>query len=667
VKVRDQLREQFPEKFQFRDETTKYMNTKRVRNSRGFVNQSEEESKDSHDVVEIDVDDSNQNHSNNETSMIPAWRQIPRHPSQCLEVTEPLYQNLRAQQLEYHTQPYMHHQRKINARMRRILVDWLIEVHHKFRLTPPILWLAVNLLDRYLSRTEIERPDLQCYGIVSLWIAAKYEEIFAFQVQDCVTITDNAFTKEEILNCEECVLRGLDYQVCVPTGYHFLARFMFSLDMSPLQKCLANFFAERALQEHELLIHSPELVAATACYLSMYVVHEIVRNFVKRFTGEMESHTCKTTGRSLRNAQVNEPNVAFNASNYPSNLPIHHGFARNSFKTLNYTYAAGPDVASSNLNLFLNSVMFEDNMYHQLYHEVYGAGAATRGGSSLLRIDMRDDRLPWDELYRTTIGFQESELQSLAYRLQQFSCTINLTASRRRLEAARKKYSRYYRQVAMLPPLAYEWNLEPSYNSSNSSSNSGNSGSNSSSNSSSSNISSGSSGCNSSSSSKNNNNNNDRSGSSGGSIYITSSSGSAVSSSVSACSGAVPASTPPSSSSRSIQDRREVGIYNNNIDNEIRASSRAADQGDVVLAGCSIDLVNNSSNNHRSRSNSNSKQSSTDGVPARSRGRSRNSNGGNTNTTSREDTRNSALGSNTSTTRRRSRGNDPVTSCSDMV
>lgn len=39
-------------------------------------------------------------------------------------------------------------QNDINEKMRSILVDWLVEVHVKFKLLPETLFLTVNLIDR---------------------------------------------------------------------------------------------------------------------------------------------------------------------------------------------------------------------------------------------------------------------------------------------------------------------------------------------------------------------------------------------------------------------------------------------------------------------------------------------------------------------------------------
>lgn len=44
-------------------------------------------------------------------------------------------------------------------------------------------------------------------------IACKYEEIYPPIVKDFVYITDNAYTKEEILTMERSILQTLDFDI----------------------------------------------------------------------------------------------------------------------------------------------------------------------------------------------------------------------------------------------------------------------------------------------------------------------------------------------------------------------------------------------------------------------------------------------------------------------
>ena len=48
----------------------------------------------------------------------------------------------------YHYHYHYHYYYHYDRRMRAILIDWLVEVHLKFKLIPETLYLAHNLIDR---------------------------------------------------------------------------------------------------------------------------------------------------------------------------------------------------------------------------------------------------------------------------------------------------------------------------------------------------------------------------------------------------------------------------------------------------------------------------------------------------------------------------------------
>merc|ERR1719498_2218902 len=115
----------------------------------------------------------------------------------------------------------MAQQSDINEKMRGILIDWLVEVHLKYKLKPETLYLAVNVIDRFLEKCTISRKKLQLVGVTGMLIAAKYEEIYAPEVRDFVYITDKAYTKEEILQMEIAMLNALEFQITGPTPMSF--------------------------------------------------------------------------------------------------------------------------------------------------------------------------------------------------------------------------------------------------------------------------------------------------------------------------------------------------------------------------------------------------------------------------------------------------------------
>lgn len=45
-------------------------------------------------------------------------------------------------------------QTQITDKMRAILVDWLVDVHLKFKMKSETLFITVNIIDRYLEREQ---------------------------------------------------------------------------------------------------------------------------------------------------------------------------------------------------------------------------------------------------------------------------------------------------------------------------------------------------------------------------------------------------------------------------------------------------------------------------------------------------------------------------------
>jgi len=172
-------------------------------------------------------------------------------------------------QSRYNIQNYMGRQKSLTVNMRTILIDWIVEVHKKFRLVPDVLYLCVNIVDRYLSQVQVARKRLQLVGITSLLIACKYEEIYPPEVRDCVYVTDRAYTRQEVLDMEVEILKELGFRISVPTSYPFLQRFLFITDASPTMKIAASYYLERVLQEYDLIDYRPSVIAAAAVCLSL--------------------------------------------------------------------------------------------------------------------------------------------------------------------------------------------------------------------------------------------------------------------------------------------------------------------------------------------------------------------------------------------------------------
>ena len=163
----------------------------------------------------------------------------------------------------------MDRQNDINEKMRAILIDWLIEVHLKFRLVPETLYLCVNIIDRYCSVINVPRTKLQLVGVTALFLACKHEEIYPPEVRDCVYITDRAYDRQEVLDMEQTILRVLKWKLSLPTAFPFLDRFLSLTKASPMTKVTAAYYLERTLQEHDMLQYRPSMICASAVILAL--------------------------------------------------------------------------------------------------------------------------------------------------------------------------------------------------------------------------------------------------------------------------------------------------------------------------------------------------------------------------------------------------------------
>jgi cyclin B len=163
---------------------------------------------------------------------------------------------------------YMESQVDINAKMRAILIDWLVEVHMKYKLRLETLFLTINLLDRYMMRMPVNRKRLQLVGVVAMFVACKFEEIEPPRIQDFVYITDNAYSKDDIFSMECTMLTTLRFKIVAPTPAHMLHHMLSANRCDDRHRQLVQYIIELALLDLRMVRHSPSHLVASALLLS---------------------------------------------------------------------------------------------------------------------------------------------------------------------------------------------------------------------------------------------------------------------------------------------------------------------------------------------------------------------------------------------------------------
>lgn len=190
----------------------------------------------------------------------------------CLIYRDDIYKYLK--QLETQFRPkayYMKRQPDVTYSMRTILVDWLVEVGEEYKLHNETLFMAVSFLDRFLSSMAVARAKLQLLGTSAMFIAAKFEEIFPPEVSEFTYITDNTYTKKQVLRMENLILKVLSFELSAPTCCTFITHIAASTKLPDKNLFLAMYICELTLLEADPYFDFyPSIIASGAIALARH-------------------------------------------------------------------------------------------------------------------------------------------------------------------------------------------------------------------------------------------------------------------------------------------------------------------------------------------------------------------------------------------------------------
>jgi G2/mitotic-specific cyclin 1/2 len=129
-----------------------------------------------------------------------------RNPQSVIEFIPEIVTNMRREE-QRHLYPSgfleRGQQAEISEKYRQYLVDWLAELHYKFKMWAETLFVTVGIIDKTLMRwRDFQKADLQLLGITALHIAGKYEEIYPPELKTILEIIENAVTRENVCRLE---------------------------------------------------------------------------------------------------------------------------------------------------------------------------------------------------------------------------------------------------------------------------------------------------------------------------------------------------------------------------------------------------------------------------------------------------------------------------------
>lgn len=160
--------------------------------------------------------------------------------------------------------------------MRLALLSFLVSMHNYLKLSAETLFLTVNIIDRYVSKTKVTKEGFLLLGCTSLWIAAKYCEkrITAPPLSHIKWLSTISDTHSYYI-MERAVLETLEWSVGCPTIAKFveiyLARIFFeNQSYIKIMRNIALYLAEKALFHQSLAFILPSVLAKCALHLAHY-------------------------------------------------------------------------------------------------------------------------------------------------------------------------------------------------------------------------------------------------------------------------------------------------------------------------------------------------------------------------------------------------------------
>ena len=209
------------------------------------------------------------------------------------EYLNEIYKNLLLDEKEIKYKPrigYMDIQNDINEQMRAILIDWLIEVHYRFKLKNETLFQTVWIIDTYLSYHQITRAKLQLLGIASLLISCKSQEIYYPQLKEFIDITDGAYIKSELLEMENNILRILNFNILSPTSNDFYNIIAKAFNFGKKEYFFGKYFLESSLIDYRMIKFPSSVIAVSCAYIVMKFFG--IENYKMLYSNDVVKEEC---------------------------------------------------------------------------------------------------------------------------------------------------------------------------------------------------------------------------------------------------------------------------------------------------------------------------------------------------------------------------------------
>ncbi|XP_025418291.1 G2/mitotic-specific cyclin-B3 isoform X1 [Sipha flava] len=197
-----------------------------------------------------------------------------------------IFKYLRQREDQFNVTDYINNQNELTPRHRAIVVNWLVHLQEMYGLNHEVLYMAVKIIDLYLSKNEISKDKFQLLASGAILIASKIDEREPGFPYDLVKQCKFIYTEDELFVTERELAKALNYDINVPLSYVFLRRFARCMMCQMFLLTLARYILECSLLDYTFVTLKDSLKAAAALYLAFKMCFKTINaKDLKKFTG----------------------------------------------------------------------------------------------------------------------------------------------------------------------------------------------------------------------------------------------------------------------------------------------------------------------------------------------------------------------------------------------
>ena len=157
-------------------------------------------------------------------------------------------------------------QTTITPKIRNIVIDWIVDVLGKLEFHTDTLYLTVNIIDRFLSKVDLDKCKFQMYACAAVLIAGKNLELIPPSLRDLVKLADRSFTTTQLSEAEAHIMNALDFKINPFMPSMFMKRYLRIMKPDFQLSMISHYILETTLLDPKFIGERPSKVAAaTVC------------------------------------------------------------------------------------------------------------------------------------------------------------------------------------------------------------------------------------------------------------------------------------------------------------------------------------------------------------------------------------------------------------------